>query len=329
MKRHPAGRLSEGDFEIVETPRPEFGQGQVLVRNIYLSLDPYMRPMMDPVRSYIPHLNPGDIMAGTTVGVVVQSNVEALSNGTFVTGRLGWQTYATATPSALRVVDPAIAPISTALGILGMPGVTAHYGLLALAQPNASETIVVSAASGAVGSVVGQIAKLKGCRVVGIAGGQQKCNFAVNELNFDACIDHRSPTLQQDFETATPDFVDVSFENVGGTLMSMVLNRLNAHARITLCGFISGYDGAQANAVPPLEQLIKQRATMRGFIASEHLGYWPGAIAELATWLREGRLKYRESVSEGIESAPAAFIGMLNGRNFGKQIVRLGPETGT
>lgn len=328
MKRHPLGQLSEQDFELVEAPRPPCGPGQALVRSIYLSLDPYMRPMMDPVRSYVPHLNPGDMMVGGAVGVVVESRAPELPVGTFVTGRLGWQRYAAVAATELRVVDPRLGPLSTALGILGMPAVTAHYGLLALGQPKAGETVVVSAAAGAVGSVVGQIAKMKGCRVVGIAGGAQKCAYVVDELGFDVCLDHRSAELREQFEAATPRYVDVSFENVGGAVMDMVLSRLNVHARITLCGMISEYQGSPLTARQPLFELVRQRATMTGFIISEHLHYWPAALTELAAWLREGKLKYRETISQGLESAPSAFIGMLRGANLGKQLVQVSPETG-
>jgi NADPH-dependent curcumin reductase len=326
MKSHPAGVVAKTNFELVKADMPTCGPEQVLVRNLFLSLDPYMRPMMDPVRSYIPHLKPGDVMAGATVGVVSKSNAPTLPPGTYVTGRLGWQTYAVATAAALRVIDPKVGPLSAHLGILGMTGVTAHYGLLAIGKPKPGDTVVVSAAAGAVGGVVGQIAKIKGCQTVGIAGGQQKCDYVVRELGFDACIDYRAPDLKQKFEDATPKFVDVSFENVGGPVMDMVLRRLNAHARVTLCGLISEYESATSDSRPPLTELIKQRATMTGFIVSEHLDYWPGAIAELAGWLREGKLKYRESVADGLEAAPEAFIGMLKGKNFGKQIVQVGPE---
>lgn len=328
MKRHPDGPVTTDDFELITTALPACGPGEVLVRNIYLSLDPYMRPMMDPVRSYVPHLNPGDLMVGGTVGVVIESRADELPVGTHVGGRLGWQTHAVAAPSSLRVIDPALGPLSTALGILGMPGVTAHYGLLALGKPMPGETVVVSAASGAVGSVVGQIAKLKGCRVVGIAGGPDKCAYVVDELGFDACIDHRRSDMAEQFTAATPDYVDVSFENVGGAVMDMVLKRLNAHARITLCGMISEYQEQAFGARQPLFEIIRQRATMTGFIISEHLDYWPGALTEIADWLREGKLKYRETISDGLQTAPAAFIGMLTGRNMGKQLVRVGPETG-
>jgi NADPH-dependent curcumin reductase len=327
MKSHPAGIVAKTDFELVEADMPVCGPEQVLVRNLFLSLDPYMRPMMDPVRSYIPHLKPGDVMAGATVGVVSKSNAASLPPGTYVTGRLGWQAHAVANAAALRVIDPHVEWLSAHLGILGLTGVTAHYGLLAIGKPQPGDTVVVSAATGAVGSVVGQIAKIKGCRVVGIAGGQEKCDYAVRELGFDACIDYRGPDLKQKFEDATPRFVDVSFENVGGPVMDMVLRRLNAHARVTLCGLISEYEGATSDSRPPLTELIKQRITMTGFIVSEYPDYWPGAIAELAGWLREGKIKYRESVADGLEAAPEAFIGMLKGKNLGKQIVRVRSET--
>lgn len=326
MVRHPQGKLTEADFRLIETDVPQPAAGEVLVRNIYLSLDPYIRPMMDPVRSYTPHLNPGDLMPGFGVGQVVQSDVQALPVGTYVTGRFGWQTFCVAAQGAVRRIDPGVAPISTAVGVLGMPGATAHYGLLAITRPQPGETVVVTAASGAVGSLVGQIAKIKGCRVVGIAGGTRKCEFVVEELGFDACLDYRAPDLQQRLAVATPDFVDVSFENVGGPIMDMIFQRLNAHARVALCGAISQYNGAgRAHGFPAFE-LVRQRASLTGFIISEHLEYWPGAFAEIAGWIREGRVKYRESITEGLDQAPAAFMGMLSGQNFGKQLVRVSPE---
>ncbi|MFN4277277.1 MAG: NADP-dependent oxidoreductase [Ferrovibrio sp.] len=326
MKQHPKGWVTEEDFEIVERDIPKPGPDQVLVRNIYLSLDPYMRGRMDPVRSYAAHLKPGDMMGGGTVGQVVESNVSALPVGTYVNGMLGWQAYAVAKANELRMLDPKVAPISTSLGVLGMPGVTGHYGLMEIGQPKAGETVVVSAASGAVGSVVGQIAKIKGCRVVGIAGGQEKCDYVVKGLGFDACIDYKAPDMQSAFKAATPDRVDVYFENVGGEIMEMVFGRLNSFARVPLCGIISQYNG-QPYPFTGMRHILVNRAKVQGFIISEHMGYWPGAIMEMAGWIKAGKLKYREDIAEGLHSAPQAFIGLLKGRNFGKQLVRIAPET--
>lgn len=326
MASHPQGALTEADFQLVETDVPIPTAGQVLVRNIYLSLDPYVRPMMDPVRSYTPHLNPGDLMPGFGVGQVVVSEAQTLPVGTYVMGRFGWQTFCVAAGDAVRKVDSSLAPISTAVGVLGMPGATAHYGLLAITKPQPGETVVVTAASGAVGSLVGQIAKIKGCRVIGIAGGTRKCEYVVQELGFDACLDYRSRDLERQFADLTPDHVDVSFENVGGPIMDMIIRRLNAHARVALCGAISQYNSEGQGQGFPVFELVRQRATLTGFIISEHLEHWPGAFAEIAGWIQEGKVKYRESIEDGLEQAPRAFMGMLSGRNLGKQLVRVSPE---
>ncbi|MBS4045444.1 MAG: NADP-dependent oxidoreductase [Alphaproteobacteria bacterium] len=326
MKQHPKGAVTEADFEIVQRDIPKPGPDQVLVRNVYLSLDPYMRGRMDPVRSYAAHLHPGDMMGGGTVGQVIESNVEKLPVGTYVNGMLGWQEYAVAKANELRVLDPKVAPISTALGVLGMPGCTAHYGLMSIGEPKAGETVVVSAASGAVGSVVGQIAKIKGCRVVGIAGGKDKCDYVVNELGFDACIDYKAGDMQAAFKAATPDRVDVYFENVGGDIMEMVFGRLNAFSRVAICGLISGYDG-KPQTFTGMRHILVNRAKVQGFIISEHMGYWPGAIGEMAGWIKAGKLKYREDIADGLTNAPKAFLGLLTGKNFGKQLVRVSPET--
>jgi NADPH-dependent curcumin reductase CurA len=257
---------------------------------------------------------------------VIESNVGKLPVGTYVNGMLGWQEYAVAKANELRVLDPKIAPISTALGVLGMPGCTAHFGLMTIGEPKAGETVVVSAASGAVGSVVGQIAKIKGCRVVGIAGGKDKCDYVVNELGFDACIDYKAGDMQAAFKAATPNRVDVYFENVGGDIMEMVFGRLNAFARVAVCGLISGYDG-KPQAFTGMRHILVNRAKVQGFIISEHMGYWPGAIGEMAGWIKDGKLKYREDIAEGLTNAPKAFLGLLTGKNFGKQLVRVGPDS--
>jgi NADPH-dependent curcumin reductase CurA len=260
------------------------------------------------------------------VGQVIESNVGALPVGTYVNGMLGWQAYAVAKANELRVLDPKVAPISTSLGVLGMPGCTAHYGLTQIGKPKPGETVVVSAASGAVGSVVGQIAKIMGCRAVGIAGGKEKCDYVVNELGFDACIDYKSPDMQAAFKAATPDRVDVYFENVGGEIMEMVFGRLNSFSRVAICGLIAQYNG-QPYPFTGMRHVLVNRALVQGFIISEHMGHWPGAITEMAGWIRQGKLKYREDIAEGLRSAPSAFIGLLKGKNFGKQLVRIAPET--
>lgn len=327
MARHPDRVLCADDFSVVEADMPTMAPGGLLAQQLYLSLDPYVRPMMDPVRSYVPHLNPGDLMPGFGVGRVLKSDSDALPVGSYVAGRFGWQEFASLDAAAVRRIDSGLGPVSTAVGVLGMPGATAHYGLTQLGKPEPGDTVVVSAASGAVGSLVGQIAKIKGCRVVGIAGGPEKCRYVTEELGFDACLDYRAPDLVERFIAATPDYVDVSFENVGGPIMDMVMGRLNAHARVVLCGAISQYNTASRSTGFEVFELVRQRASLTGFIISEHMDHWPGAFAEIAQWIQEGKVRYRESIAQGLRSAPEAFMGMLTGKNLGKQLVRVAEET--
>lgn len=326
MRRHPKGMVTPDDFETVETALPSLQEGEALVRNLVLSLDPYMRPRMDPVRSYVPPLELGELMPGAAVGEVVESREPSLPKGAIVTAGLGWQTYAVVqrnTPR-LRVLDPQLGPPSAALSVLGMPGVTAHYGLLKLTDPQPGETVVVTAASGAVGSVVGQIAKIKGCRVVGIAGGPDKCRYVTEELGFDACVDYRAPDFEQKLAEATPDYVNVLFENVGGPVFDAVLQRVADHARVALCGNISQYNASEPYGVKGMRQLLMHRVTIRAFVIADHNDYFPTALADLSKWVKEGRIKFKEDVSEGLASAPEAFIRMLTGKNFGKQVVKVG-----
>jgi hypothetical protein len=324
MKRHPQGMVTPADFDIAEAPLPQLKEGEALVRSHYLSLDPYMRPRMDPLRSYVEPLKLGELMPGAGVGEVIDSREPALPKGTIVTGPLGWQTHAVVNRSNSRVLDPKAGPSSAALSVLGMTGVTAHYGLLKLTDPKPGETVVVTAASGAVGSVAGQIAKLKGCRVVGIAGGADKCRYVKEELGFDACVDYRAPDFEQQLAAATPQYVNVLFENVGGPVFDAVLQRVADHARIALCGNISQYNTQEPYGVKGLRQLLMHRVTVYGFVVADHRDYWPTALADLSTWVREGKVKFKEDVSEGLRSAPDAFIRMLTGKNFGKQLVKVG-----
>jgi NADPH-dependent curcumin reductase CurA len=324
MKRHPQGMVTPEDFEISQADLPELKEGEALVRNQFLSLDPYMRPRMDPIRSYAEPLKPGELMPGGTVGEVIDSREPALPKGTLVATGLGWQTHGVINRTTARVLDPAMGATSAALGVLGMTGVTAHYGLLALAKPKAGETVVVTAASGAVGGVVGQIAKLKGCRVVGIAGGADKCRYVVEELGFDVCVDYRAPDFEQQLAAATPNYVDVLFENVGGPILDAVLQRIADHARIALCGNISQYNAKEPYGVKGLRQLLMHRVTTYAFVIADHREYWPTALADLSVWLKEGKIKFKEDVSDGLLSAPEAFIRMLTGKNFGKQLVKVG-----
>ena len=323
LAARPTGAPKESDFHIVETDLRDPAGGEVLVKNRFLSLDPYMRGRMNEGKSYAARVELGDVMVGSTVGEIVASQHPKLKVGEIVVGGLGWQQYALAKGEALMKVDPHAVPISAYLGAVGMPGVTAWYGLLDVGKPKPGETVVVSAASGAVGSVVGQLAKIKGCRAVGIAGGKDKCAYVVEELGFDACLDHRDPALRDRFKEATASGVDVYFENVGGPILDMVLGRLNAFARIPLCGLVSQYNATEPYGVKNFGALLTNRATVHGFIVSEHMDRWPVALADLARHVAAGRIKYRETIAEGLASAPQAFIGMLEGKNFGKQLVRL------
>jgi NADPH-dependent curcumin reductase len=325
----PTGEARVDNFRLVEQPVGTPGEGQVLVRHHFLSLDPYMRGRMDDAKSYAQPQPLDKVMQGGTVGVVVASKHPDYKPGDNVVGFGGWQEYSivdAGTPGSLRKVDTGKVPLSAYLGAVGMPGVTAWYGLMKICQPKEGQTIVVSAASGAVGSVVGQLAKARGCRAVGIAGGADKCGYVTRELGFDACIDYKAhadaKSLYQALKEATPDGVDGSFENVGGPILDAVLARMNAFGRIALCGMISGYDGQPIPLQHP-QLILVSRLTIEGFIVGEHREVWPEALKELGTLVATGKLKYRESVAEGIASAPEAFLGLLKGRNFGKQLVKL------
>ncbi len=323
LASRPQGWVSEENFRIVESAIPRPREGEVLVRNLYLSLDPYMRMRMDAGKSYAPPVEVGEVMVGGGVGEVLESRDPRLSKGDIVTGRLGWQLYAVAPGTGLRKVNSEGAPISTALGVIGMPGVTAWYGLLKIGEPKAGETVVVSAASGAVGSVVGQIAKIKGCRAVGIAGGSEKCRYVVSQLGFDACVDYKSASFESDLEAVVSGGIDVYFENVGGRVLDVILSHLNAFSRIPFCGYVSEYNPGEGYGVRQLRQLLVSRSLLQGFIISEHLEIWEQALRELAAWVAAGKLKYHETVTEGLANAPMAFIGMLQGKNLGKQLVKL------
>lgn len=328
MRHHPQGAVTEDDFEVVHAPLPSLKDGEVLVRNLWLSLDPYMRLRMDSRRSYVDGLRPGDLMPGGAVGVVVASRTSPVSIGLRVVGAaMGWQEYSCVPGSSLRVVSCEGVPDSTALGIVGMPGVTAHYGLLALGRPQPGDTVVVSAAAGAVGSAVGQIAKLHGCKAVGIAGGADKCRYVTDVLGFDACVDYRADDFEAKLAAATSDRVDVQFENVGGRVMDAVLGRLNTYARIVLCGLVSEYDESPSCGLTMTRELLINRVSLQAFIISEHQTYWPSALNELASWVRDGKILYHEDIAEGLLNAPKAFIAMLRGGNRGKVLVKLGEST--
>jgi NADPH-dependent curcumin reductase CurA len=323
LKSRPEGAPGLDNFELVERPVPEPGEGEVLMRTLYLSLDPYMRGRMNAAKSYAKPAAVGEPMVGGTVGEIVASRNPKFSVGDIVLGYGGWQEYALSSGTALRKLDPAAAPVSTALGVLGMPGMTAYVGLLEIGQPKPGETVVVAAASGAVGSVVGQIAKIKGCRGVGIAGGADKCRFVTGELGFDACVDHRAPDSARALEAACPKGIDVYFENVGGAVQQTVWPLLNDFARIPVCGLIAQYNSRTPMPGPDMFSVLRKRLMLRGFIVSDFAAKQGDFLREAGEWVRAGRLKYREDIVDGLAQAPAAFLGLLQGKNFGKMLVRV------
>ncbi|MDA7418021.1 NADP-dependent oxidoreductase [Xenophilus arseniciresistens] len=329
LDNRPEGEATAANFKLVESQTPALADGQVLVRHHYLSLDPYMRGRMNDSKSYAASQPLGQTFQGGTVGEVVESRNPKYAVGDKVVGFGGWQQYSVVDatqPGALRKVDTTHVPLSHYLGAVGMPGVTAWYGLVKIIAPKEGETLVVSAASGAVGSAFGALAKARGCRVVGIAGGPDKCKYVTDELGFDACIDYRQhpdvKSMSAALKQACPDGIDGYFENVGGYILDAVLLRLNAFARIALCGMIAGYDGQPLPLTNPTLLLIN-RVKLEGFIVSEHMEVWPDALKELGTLVGSGKLRPRESIAEGIEAAPQAFLGLLKGKNFGKQLVKL------
>jgi NADPH-dependent curcumin reductase len=325
----PQGEPSLENFKLVESALPALGSGQVLVRHEYLSLDPYMRGRMSEAKSYANPQPLDQVMLGGTVGEVVESNNPAFKAGDKVLGMGGWQEYAIVDEKqrgVLQKVDASHVPLSAYLGVAGMPGVTAWYGLRKIIEPKEGQTVLVSSASGAVGGVVGQLAKLSGCRAVGIAGGPDKCRYVTEELGFDACIDYKQHrdlrALTGAIKEAAPQGVDGYFENVGGLLLDAALLNFNAHGRIAVCGMIAGYSDKPIPMQYPL-LLLSLRLALRGFIVAEHMDSWPEALKELVPLVAKGRIKFRESVAQGLESAPRAFLGLLKGENFGKQLVKL------
>ena len=329
LDNRPEGEATASNFKLVTVETPALADNQVLVRHHYMSLDPYMRGRMNDSKSYAQPQPLGQVMQGGTAGEVVESRHPKFAVGDKVVGFGGWQEYSVvdaSQPGALKKVDTTQVPLSHYLGAVGMPGVTAWYGLVKIIAPKAGETVVVTAASGAVGSAFGALAKARGCRVVGIAGGPDKCKYAVEELGFDACIDYRQhpdvKSMSAALKEACPKGIDGYFENVGGYIFDAVLLRANAFARVALCGMIAGYDGAPLPLANPSLILIN-RMKIEGFIVSEHPEIWPEALKELGTLVATGKLKPRESVAQGIEAAPEAFLGLLKGKNFGKQLVKL------
>ncbi len=333
LASRPTGEPTPANFRLESYDTPAVADGQVLLRTIWLSLDPYMRGRMSEGPSYSAPVPIDGVMEGGTVNEVIESKSPNLKAGDIVLAHSGWQTHAVVDAKGLRKIDPAIAPISTAVGILGMPGMTAYAGLLEIGKPKAGETVVVAAASGAVGSAVGQIAKIKGARAVGIAGGADKCKYVKEELGFDECLDHRDPNLAAKLKEACPKGIDVYFENVGGKVFEAVFPLLNPFARMPICGLIADYNTIFGPDTPTpkwansiMRAALVKRLTIRGFIVWDFESKFPDFLREMPQWIREGKVKYKEFVTEGIDTAPGAFMGLLKGANFGKQLVRVGPD---
>jgi hypothetical protein len=327
LASRPAGEPTAANFTLDEAPIRALEPGELLLRTRYLSLDPYMRGRMNATKSYAAPVEVGAVMVGGTVSEVVASRNDAFAPGAVVASFSGWQEYDISNGAGLRILDPALAPVSTALGVLGMPGLTAYAGLLEIGKPVAGETVVVAAATGPVGSLVGQIAKRLGCRVVGVAGGAEKCAYAETELRFDACLDHRAPDFAERLRAACPAGIDVYFENVGGSVLAAVIPLLNPFARMPVCGLVAWYN---ETGFPAPDQLpgfmrcvLSNRLTVRGFIVTDFAHLQERFASEVGGWLREGAIVYREDVVEGLERAPEALIGLLRGANFGKVIVRV------
>jgi NADPH-dependent curcumin reductase len=331
LASRPEGAPQPSNFRLEQSPAPEPRDGQVLLRTLWLSLDPYMRGRMSAARSYAKPVEVGEPMVGGTVNEVAASKHPDFKPGDIVLGYAGWQDYAVSDGAGLRKLDPRRAPISTALGVLGMPGMTAYTGLLTIGQPKPGETVVVAAATGPVGSTVGQIAKIKGCRAVGIAGGQDKSRYLVDELGFDAAVDHRSKNFPDELRQACPKGVDVYFENVGGAVWDAVFSLLNDFARIPVCGLIAQYNMTELPGGPDrtpqlFRQVLTKRLTIRGFIVSDFASQAQAFERDVSAWLQQGKIKYKEDVVEGLENAPQAFVGLLQGKNFGKLLVRVSKQ---
>jgi NADPH-dependent curcumin reductase len=322
LASRPHGWPTEDNFRFVESAMPPIGDGEVRVRGLYLSLDPYMRGRMNDAPSYVPPVQVDAVMCGEVAGEVIESRHPKYAVGDRVAGDLGWQQYAVSNGKGLRKLAP-VTPLTAQLSVCGMPGVTAYVGLLDIGKPEPGQTVVVSGAAGAVGGVVGQIAKLKGCRAVGIAGGPDKCRFVVEQLGFDACLDYKAGDLRGQLKAATPQGVDVYFDNVGGEVLDTVLPRMNPFSRLPLCGLISQYNATEAYGVKNFRHILVNRIKVQGFIVFDFAERYAAARADLAQWLAEGKLRHHETVAEGLRAAPAAFLGMLRGANLGKQLVRL------
>jgi hypothetical protein len=321
LASRPKGWVTEDNFRLETAPLPKPAEGEVLVRNLWLSLDPYMRGRMDDVKSYVKGVDLGGVMVGQTVGEVVESRNEKFKQGDKVLTQLGWQLFGST--KEVSKVQEGGAPLSYYLGCLGMPGMTAYFGLKEIGQPKAGETVVVSAASGAVGSVAGQLAKSWGCRAVGIAGGAEKCGYVTRELGFDACVDYKAGNLHRDLKEACPEGVDVYFDNVGGMTLDTLLRLMNVHSRIIVCGLISEYNATEPYGYRNLRSVLVNRIRMQGMIVFDWRERYGEALRDLLKMFQQGNLRYRESVVEGLENAPRGLISLLKGGNFGKQLVKL------
>lgn len=326
LRARPCGAVREGDFELVEVPVPTPRDGEILVRNAYLSLDPYMRPRMNAGRSYVEPYELGATLTGGAVGRVVESRSPRFSPGDWVLHDLGWREWALCTDTAAWKIDPAAAPVSTALGILGMPGLTAYHGLFEVGQPKEGEVVCVSAAAGAVGSAVGQMARIAGCRVIGSAGSSAKVSW-LRELGFDAAFEYRERSPRDALRELAPEGIDIAFDNVGGEHLEAVIGAMRTYGRIVACGAIALYEATEPPPGPRnLFLVVTKRLTLKGFIVSDHFSEFPAFLERARAWLRDGRLRYRETVVEGIENAPAAFVGLFAGENIGKLLVKVGPD---
>ncbi len=323
LASRPQGWVSPENFRLESCAMPVPKDGEVLVKNLWLSLDPYMRGRISEAKSYVPPVAIGAVMVGQTVGEVIESNAPGLKAGDHVLTSLGWQTHGVARGAEVTKVDGSKVPLSYFLGVLGMPGLTAYFGLYEIGHPRAGNTLVVSAASGAVGSVVGQLAKASGCRVVGIAGGKAKCDYVVKDLGFDACVDYKAGKLSEDLAAACPNGVDVYFENVGGEIMEAVMSKMNFASRMVVCGLISDYNRTEPYAINSMRAVLVNRIRMQGMIVFDWINRYPEGIKALSGLVASGKIKYRESVVQGIENAPQGLVDLLQGKNFGKQLVKI------
>ncbi|HIB35522.1 MAG TPA: NADP-dependent oxidoreductase [Dehalococcoidia bacterium] len=324
LHKRPYGYPKSEDFKLIESELPELLEGEILIESKFLSLDPYMRGRMNDTKSYAPSVKLGDVMTGEAVGKVIKSRNRKIKEGYFVNAHIGWQEYGKTDGNSVRIIDPNLAPISTALGVLGMPGLTAYFGLLNICKPLPGDTVVVSAASGAVGAIVGQIAKIMGCRVIGIAGSEQKIDYCSSELNFDFVINYKKENVINKILEYAPEGVDVYFDNVGGEISDAVISNIAIGGRIAICGQISLYNLEEASMGPRMGgTLLINQASMQGFLVFQFKSQYQYGLIRLSDWVRKGSLKYKEDIIDGIENVPKSFIGMMNGKNFGKLLIRL------